>query len=111
MLYYIEMEMLLEYITLSSKLIKLPRHKRRLAELHEALTSGRDAEGVASKRRNRTAEAVAPEVEQRDKHSGRFLPVVRQITPRHTPYPYTADEIKKDFDQRVFDGTAQRTPW
>ena len=90
MLYYIEMEMLLEYITLSSKLIKLPRHKRRLAELHEALTSGREWSAQA-------LPSVAPEVEQRDKHN--------------TPYPYTADEIKKDFDQRVFDGTAQRTPW
>lgn len=77
------MEMLLEYIALSSKLIKLPRHRRRLAELYEALTSGR--------------EAVEPEANQRDKHN--------------TPFPYTADEIKQDFDQRVYDGTAQRTPW
>lgn len=75
--------MLLEYIDISSKLIKLPLHKRRLAELYEALTSGR--------------EVADPEANRRDKHN--------------TPYPYTADEIKQDFDQRVHDGTAQRKPW
>jgi hypothetical protein len=77
------MEMLLEYIALSNKLIKLPRHKRRIAELREALASGGDV--------------VAPEAKKQDQHSAQ--------------YPYTADEIKKDFDQRVYDGTAQRTPW
>ena len=79
-----EMEMFLEYITLSSKWIKRPRHKRRLAELHEALTSGR--------------EIVAPEAKQRDKY-------------KNIPYPYTADEIRENFAQRVYDGKAQRTPW
>lgn len=73
-----EMELLLEYITLSSKLIKFPRHKCRLAALREALRGASGWEVKANE---------------------------------NAPYPYTADEIKKDFDQRVYDGTAQRTPW
>lgn len=79
------LDILAEYIKLTNKRIKFPWHKRRIADLLTVLKGG-------------VVDHEAPEYRSHSMSTA-------------IEYPYTADELRVDYEKRVYDGRAQRKPW